>query len=333
MHLDETLKRAFPALLFLPIPLIAYFQGSGVAFIVAEDLLPVDAADLEPPQRPPLPPARPTPPTARAILDHNPFDHETDLSPPPVTGAPVAPAAPAAATQLDVSDPLHAEPCEGLSVEIVSEANNPEESIAVLQPKDEKSGTARQVGDSIGDFQVEYIGFNRLERSPAVWLSEGNTLCQTLLFAEEPDPKAAKKPSKSAPKPPAPKAKPKPKAKVPDEIASRIEKVSDLEYNVDRSVVDEVLENKASLMRGTRMVPEKGKGGGNVGIRLFGVRPSSLLSTVGLKNGDRIDKINGFDITDPQKALQAYARLRMADHLDIEITRRGKPETIQLKLK
>jgi general secretion pathway protein C len=43
--------------------------------------------------------------------------------------------------------------------------------------------------------------------------------------------------------------------------------------------------------------------------------------------------MNGFDISDPEKALQAYARLRSADNLRIEITRRGKPETIQLNLK
>jgi general secretion pathway protein C len=52
------------------------------------------------------------------------------------------------------------------------------------------------------------------------------------------------------------------------------------EFNVDRGVVDKILENQAELMRQARIVPEQ-ENGKVVGIRLFGVRPDTLLGTLG----------------------------------------------------
>lgn len=331
MTFEETLKRAFPALLTLPVLGIAYLQGTAIANLLASALVPVQPKEVR--QRVPAPAVAAPAPSARPIIEHNPFDHSVDLHPKPPAPPPSASAE--SSTELDLSDPLHAEPCAGVRVEIVSEAQNPRQSVAVLQEAGESSGMARRVGDAIGDFRVEYIGFNRLEHSPAVWLSHEATLCQAVLFGDEPEKKAktaAPRPSKAAKKSAA-KATRRKAAALPDEIASRIEKVNEHEFDVDRSVVDEVLENKAQLMRGTRMIPRKDKDGEGSTIALFGVRPNTLLGTLGLQNGDRIEEINGFDISDPEKALQAYARLRSAESLKIEILRRGKPETIQLNLR
>ena len=88
----------------------------------------------------------------------------------------------------------------------------------------------------------------------------------------------------------------------------------------------------ARLMRSARIVPEQ-KDGKTIGVRLFGVRPDTLLGTLGLKNGDRLEQINGFDMGSPEKALEAYARLRTAENLKIKINRRGQPTTIDFKIK
>ena len=85
-------------------------------------------------------------------------------------------------------------------------------------------------------------------------------------------------------------------------------------------------------MRSARIVPEK-EGDKIVGIRLFGIKPDSLLGTLGLENGDRLSSINGFDMASPEKALEAYARLRTADHLTVAINRKGKPTNIDFNIK
>jgi general secretion pathway protein C len=79
-----------------------------------------------------------------------------------------------------------------------------------------------------------------------------------------------------------------------------------------------------SFTSALRVVPEQ-RNGKVVGVRLFGIRPQTLLSTLGLRNGDRLESINGFDVASPEKALQAYARLRSATHLRVQVNRVGKP--------
>jgi general secretion pathway protein C len=86
-------------------------------------------------------------------------------------------------------------------------------------------------------------------------------------------------------------------------------------------------------MRSARIVPEKGPDGKTVGIRLFGIRPDTLLGSLGLQNGDRIETINGFNMASPEDALNAYARLRSANKLAVKLTRRGQPTTLDLNIK
>jgi general secretion pathway protein C len=74
----------------------------------------------------------------------------------------------------------------------------------------------------------------------------------------------------------------------------------------------------------SRVVPEK-VGDRVVGVRLLGVRPGSVLAMIGLESGDRLETINGFSVATPTEALEAYARLRVAERLIVQITRNGRP--------
>ena len=63
------------------------------------------------------------------------------------------------------------------------------------------------------------------------------------------------------------------------------------------------------------------------------MRPDSLLGTLGLENGDRLSSINGFEVSDPSRVLEAYGRLKNADRLSVSINRKGKPMTIDFNIK
>jgi len=158
-------------------------------------------------------------------------------------------------------------------------------------------------------------------------MATGAQLCQTQMFKPPPPP------SGSVAAPPAPMPAGNGGAgNVSDDIKKGIQRLGPNEFNVDRSVVDKILENQAELMRQARIVPET-ENGKVVGIRLFGVRPDTLLGTLGMENGDRLQTINGFDMTSPEKALEAYARLRTADHLTISINRKGQDQNIDYNIK
>lgn len=327
MALDALAKRFFPAVVMLLIAMAAYFQASGIMQLVASSYLDSGPAAMPPPRAAQGAALAATgsdnagPKTAEPILSRNPFDSVTgplNKQPEAEEGAPET-----KAPTLDLSNPLAAPDCGGIQAHVITESPDPTWSIAVLQATGETLGKLRRVGDSVGDKQVAYIGFNTTKNSPSVWLTSGATLCQVLLFA----PPAPEQPAPAA----AAEAKPKDTGGVPDDIAKRIQKVSDTEFHVDRAVVDNILENQAQLMRTARIVPEQ-KDGKVVGIRLFGIRPDTLLGKLGLQNGDRLEAINGFEMASPEKALEAYARLRTADSLAVKVTRRGAPVTIDFKI-
>jgi hypothetical protein len=89
---------------------------------------------------------------------------------------------------------------------------------------------------------------------------------------------------------------------------------------------------RVELLKGVHIVPEQ-EGGAVVGIRLSGIRPDTVLGALGLENGDRVQTINGLDLRSPERALEAYARLRTADHLVMQVNRRGREESIDFNIK
>jgi general secretion pathway protein C len=88
-------------------------------------------------------------------------------------------------------------------------------------------------------------------------------------------------------------------------------------------VIDNVLEQQAELRPHVRIVPDEEKGK-VLGIRLFGIRSGTLLESLGFENGDRFQRINGYDMTNPENALEVYAHLRNANMLVVEVNRKGK---------
>jgi general secretion pathway protein C len=329
LALDALLKRYFLGVVLLLVAIAAYFQAAGATQLIGSAIGAAPSSSVAPIVAPPYKLAVPTrePKSGQAIIDRNPFDSVTGpLNEVPATELPT-PQGP------DLSDPLKAPSCEGMQVFIVTESTDPTWSVAALQGPGEPHPRMRRVGDDIAGKKVAFIGFNPVEQTPAVWVESGTALCQAMLFRTQPAVGAAPAPAPSAAAPEAPPTPPKSGAPaLPADIASKIQKVSDTEFNIDRSVVDKILENQAELMRSARIVPEQ-KDGKVVGVRLFGIRPDTLLGTLGLQNGDRLETINGFNMASPEKALEAYARLRTASALNVKVNRRGAPVSIDFHIK
>jgi general secretion pathway protein C len=106
------------------------------------------------------------------------------------------------------------------------------------------------------------------------------------------------------------------------EIARGIRKIGLNEYRIQRAALDRVLGAQSEPMGSARVVPEQ-VAGKVVGIRLYGVRSDTVLGMLGFENGDRLQRINSYDITSPDLALEAYAHLRTANLLLVEVNRRG----------
>jgi general secretion pathway protein C len=117
-----------------------------------------------------------------------------------------------------------------------------------------------------------------------------------------------------------------------DAIASGVRKVDDTTYEIDRSLVDKVLANPMAIAKGARVMPSS-KNGEADGFRLYAVRPSSVYAKLGFANGDTIHAINGFELNSMDKAMEVYAKLRDAGSLQVNLTRRGKPVTLNYTIR
>jgi len=320
MAIDKLLKRHFWAVILALVALAAFFDAQGIMHVVGASL-GADEKQLAAPglmaRVPPAPPSlSPHATNAEPILARNPFDSVTG----PLNLVPTAEAASAELPPLDMSDPFNAPDCDGVRVLIIAASADPDWSFAALEAAADKGKSfLRRRGGDVGGKTVKFIGWDR------VWMTSGNQLCQTQMFKP---PAAASGAVAAAPAPmPTGGATP-----VSDDIKKGIQRIGPNEFNVDRGVVDKILENQAELMRQARIVPEQ-ENGKVVGIRLFGVRSDTLLGTLGMENGDRLEKINGFDMTSPEKALEAYARLRTADHLTISLNRKGAAQNLDYNIK
>lgn len=102
-----------------------------------------------------------------------------------------------------------------------------------------------------------------------------------------------------------------------------VRQLGDNRYELDRSVVDGALGDMSRLATQARIVPSFKNGVAN-GFKLFAIQPGSLYSAIGVQNGDVIQRINGFELNSPEKALELYQRLKESSHVTIDLERGGQ---------
>lgn len=250
--------------------------------------------------------------SAEPILLRNPFDSVTGrLNAPPVVED--------AGTELEAGDPMSDPACEGTKITIIAASTDPEYSFASFAVADKTY--MRRRGDELNGKKVYFIGWDR------AWLTQGSQRCQVALF----QPAAPVAPAGAvAPPNPVPDKR---GGSTPDDIKKAIQKLSATEFNVDRSVIDKIKDNWADLMKFARSTPAKDENGKVIGQRLLGIRPDTVLAQLGMENGDVLTGINGFDMTDPTKMLEAYSRLATSPDVSISVQRGGKPVNVQYHMK
>ncbi len=331
MQLDVHPKKVRAAIVLVTLALCAFFLAKGVTSWAAAKWLPAslpsakagaDSAtagvDTSKGARPPDP---------HDILARNIFDPTTgSLWPPKEPDAPKAggpedkpPAPPALA-------PGEMPPgCEGQArlVATIFSPRLPEWSFASVAVGT-TSPLLYRIGNQVDGKQVDSV------YPEAVFLKTANgALCSLTMFRPPPPPKGAA--PAAAPAPPPDPSGASGSSLSEAELDQNIHAVSETKYTVQRGFLDKVLTNQAELMRAARVVPHE-ENGHVVGVKLYGIRRTSLLGKLGLQNGDLLRTINGFDMSAPDTALEAYAKLRTASNLAVSVVRRGSAVTMEYQV-
>jgi general secretion pathway protein C len=311
MGFERAFRKYFAGVYLVFIALAAYFQASGITQLFAHALgatVPFTGGHAVVPSTPVADDDHAT--NANAILERNPFD---SLTPRLVTTTGMAGSN--VAELVDIGRAENAPPCEGLRALLVLASSDRAWSVAAIARDGDAQTRIVRVGDQIGHKLVRIVEWNR------VVFSTGSSLCQVRMFQST---KADGGPVNAGIPEAVPRTDPRNLAR---EIASRVQKVSATEFNIERRAIGDLVDRQAELVGSVRLVPQQ-ENGKVIGIQLLGVRPEGVLGLLGIENGDRLETINGFDMTSADGAFQAYARLKTAEHLTVHVNRRGREVNI-----
>jgi general secretion pathway protein C len=116
------------------------------------------------------------------------------------------------------------------------------------------------------------------------------------------------------------------------EIDKGVKKIDDTTFEIDRDLVDKLLNDPALIAKSARIVPSIKDGKAN-GFKVYAIRPNSVYAKIGLQNGDTLHAVNGFEISSPDKAFEVYGKVKSANSLSVSVTRRGQPATLNYTIK
>jgi general secretion pathway protein C len=270
----------------------------------------------------------PKPAPARAGLDANLLYYLIGLKPPPPpdTTPQAGPAAPPPKPQ-NCADRTISPVKTALRAQLVAGvvSDRPSQSIASITDLNTRETRVYGVGDIVLGTRIMSIERLRDERDAtgagfkvvAIVCNDGR---KEYVDFEPGDGSAA--PAAVASFTPRPGAAP-PADEEATAASEGVKKVDANKYEVKKSFIDSTLGNLNKVATEARIVPSFKNGVAN-GFKLFSIQPGSLYSAIGVENGDVIQRINGYEINSPDKALEVYQKLRESSHISIEIERNGQ---------
>ncbi len=102
-----------------------------------------------------------------------------------------------------------------------------------------------------------------------------------------------------------------------------VRQLGDNKYEIDRGTLDSTLSDLNKIATQARIVPSFKNGVAN-GFKLFSIQPGSLYASIGIENGDVIQRVNGYELNSPEKALELYQKLRESQRVIINGERGGQ---------
>jgi len=104
-------------------------------------------------------------------------------------------------------------------------------------------------------------------------------------------------------------------------------------YVLDRSTVNNNLNNMAALFTQVRAIPNLGPDGQSHGFRLSEIQPDSIFQQIGLRDGDILTDVGGQRVGDPSKAFQLLSSLRTQNSINLTVLRGGQPIQLQYSIR
>lgn len=96
-------------------------------------------------------------------------------------------------------------------------------------------------------------------------------------------------------------------------------------FDLDRSTLNNNLNNMASLFTQIRAIPNIGADGSSDGFKLSEIQPGSLFQQIGLQDGDVLTSVEGQSVSNPMRAMELLSNLQQQSSVDVTVMRNGQP--------
>lgn len=111
-----------------------------------------------------------------------------------------------------------------------------------------------------------------------------------------------------------------------------VKKTGEHAWAVDQKAVLHALDNIGTVLTDARLTPVASKDGVE-GFLVNEIKPGGIFETIGLKNGDILKRVNGFEVTSPEKAIQVLTGLRGESRIDLDVVRGGQKMNFHYEIK
>lgn len=115
----------------------------------------------------------------------------------------------------------------------------------------------------------------------------------------------------------------------PDPLADTIKRLDDHSFEVPRATIDRVLASTSAYAGIARALPARR----TAGLQLFGIRPGSLLTAIGIRNGDTVRALNGNAVGSVDEVAELLPQIKDAKEWRIDLDRYGRPVLITIAIK
>ena len=103
-------------------------------------------------------------------------------------------------------------------------------------------------------------------------------------------------------------------------------------YKLSKDFVQESINNVAQIMANVRITPHL-EDGQPKGFQIRRMKQESIFKTMGFRDGDIIQKVNGQEIHSAEDIMGLYGSLKDANFFSIDILRKGKARTLNFKVR
>jgi general secretion pathway protein C len=184
-------------------------------------------------------------------------------------------------------------------------ANDPEESLAIIEDRTTGKQYPRREGDRVGKALIKKILRNE------VIINAGRGDRKLTMLHEQPSVTQPASIRTSEPLPP------------PTAVTTS---------SLDRQEIDAAMPEYMQFMRTVRIRPHF-EGGQPGGFMIYNIDPGSIFSKMGLENGDVIRAVNGEPIKTTQQALAFYNGLKTGRSVAVDVQRGESARVLRVEIR